>query len=48
MLSETHIHQAQQEIQQASNILLVIHQSPDGDAIGCLTAMREYLDSLKK
>jgi len=33
-------------VEQASNILLVIHQRPDADALGSLFAFTEWLDSL--
>ena len=33
-------------IKDAQKILLVGHKNPDGDTIGCLTAMVEYLKSI--
>lgn len=35
-------------IEQAENILMVVHKNPDGDALGCLTAMMEYLAGQNK
>ena len=35
-------------IKDAQKILLVGHKNPDGDTIGCLTAMVEYLKSINK
>ena len=35
-------------INNAKNILLVGHKNPDGDTVGCMTALMEYLKSLDK
>lgn len=35
-------------VSRASNLLLVTHKNPDGDAIGSITAMINYLHSLNK
>ncbi|MBU1037259.1 DHH family phosphoesterase [Patescibacteria group bacterium] len=40
--------QIYQKIQQAQNILLVTHQNPDGDGLGVLSAMAQYLETIKK
>lgn len=40
--------QAFEEIKKARNILLITHISPDGDALGSLGFMCEWLDQLKK
>jgi phosphoesterase RecJ-like protein len=39
---------AREKINQAGNILIVTHRNPDGDAIGSVTAMIEYLRGLDK
>jgi len=35
-------------IYSANTVLLISHQNPDGDALGCLTAFSQYLDNIKK
>jgi len=35
-------------LQKATNILIVPHQNPDGDALGCASAMVEYLKKMNK
>ncbi len=37
-----------EKIKQAENILIITHRNPDGDAIGSMTAMIEYLKGLDK
>jgi len=36
------------KINQATNILIIIHQQPDADALGSLVAISEWLDSMGK
>jgi len=40
--------QIQEQIEKAENILITTHQSADGDALGSVTAMAEYLDIIGK
>lgn len=47
-ISLTEVGTAQEKISQAGNILVVTHRNPDGDAIGSVIAMLEYLRSLNK
>ena len=35
-------------INEAHSILLTMHENPDGDGIGCATAMYHYLKEIKK
>jgi len=42
------INQIKEAINKANRILLISHQKPDGDALGVLSAMANFLKSLKK
>src|SRR3989338_5047357 len=35
-------------LSQASKIVIIPHQNPDGDAVGAATALHEYLNALGK
>lgn len=48
VISEESIHKATKAIDQAENIIIVVHVGPDGDAMGSSLALWHYLMTLEK
>jgi bifunctional oligoribonuclease and PAP phosphatase NrnA len=48
MDSTAHSHHLKSAIERADHILIVIHQQPDADALGSLTALSEWFEQLNK
>lgn len=48
MTWKTECKKIQSKIEEAKSILILSHQNPDGDAMGCLTAFCQYAHSLRK
>jgi len=48
MISKDGFQKAVELINQSTNVLVATHTRPDGDACGCVTAMRELLESAGK